>query len=628
VSFLETNLSALRGRFPELAALVESAPGEPEFELVLAASGERSARIPGGAWLHSSRDPRAEARRLVAASLGGADTAVLLGLGLGYLAEALTEAMDQGAVIGGAKTRIERVLACEADPGALRAAFRVRDLSALLADERLGFVVGGEPEGLISALELSGGSKAAIFELTAVTSAHPSWFERARRAAERWNAKGAVNENTLRRFGRLWVRNLACNLGAAIELPGVERLGGLFAGAASAPPVASAAPGASAPPIPALVLAAGPSLDLVLPYIKDISRRALVVCVDTALRSLLRFGVEPDFLVVVDPQYWNWRHLSGLASPSSFLVSEMAAWPAVFRAPRRASFLAGSVFPLGRRIEAFAGRKGQLGAGGSVATSAWDLCRLMGCSPLWMAGLDLAYPGGQTHAKASFFEQRALASGNRLAPAASVQAATLVGGTSFEAPSVDGGEVRTDQRMTLYAWWFESRFARPLSPPTLSLSPGGLGVPGLALGNVEELLSCPDRRGEIDGRLDRAAAISPNAAFRDGVAAGLAALRAQLESIALTAEKAAAAAREGRSAFAAGGDCRGFLSVLEGADSALLSLEARDVAGFLLPPLAEMGGRAARDLGESLEQSEALYRNLAESARYHLHVLGVDSWHR
>ena len=97
--------------------------------------------------------------------------------------------------------------------GALRAAFRVRDLSALLADERLGFVAGGEPEGLISALELSGGSNAAIFELTAATSAHPSWFERARRAAERWNSKGAVNENTLRRFGRLWVRNLARNLG-------------------------------------------------------------------------------------------------------------------------------------------------------------------------------------------------------------------------------------------------------------------------------------------------------------------------------------------------------------------------------------------------------------------------------
>lgn len=606
MSLFETNLAALGGRFPDLASLVESAPEEPELELVVAASGEPSARNSSGAWLHSSRDPRAEARRLAAASLGGADTAVLLGLGLGYIAEAI------------ANTGIERILVCEADPGALRAAFRARDLSALLADGRLGFVVGGEPESAISALELSGGTKAAIIELKAATAADPPWFERARLAAERWNAKGAVNENTLRRFGRLWVRNLARNLDAAVESPGVERLSGLFAASAEAEGASSAAP------IPALVLAAGPSLDLVLPYIEGLSRRAVVICVDTALRSILRFGIEPDFLVVVDPQYWNWRHISGLSSPSSFLVSEMAAWPAVFRASRRASFLGGSVFPLGRRIEAFAGSKGQLGAGGSVATSAWDLGRIMGCSPVWMAGLDLAFPGGQTHARASLFEQRALASGSRLAPAAGAQAAALVGGQSFEAPAADSGKVRTDQRMILYAWWFESRFARPLSPPTFSLSPGGLGIPGLALGSVEELLSRPDRRGEIDGLLDRAAAISPAPSSREGAAAGLAALRAQLESIVRTAESAAAAAREGRAAFASGGDGRGCLAALEDADSALLNLDARDVAGFLLPPLAEMVGRVARDLGESFEQSEVLYRNLAESARYHLEILRVD----
>jgi len=174
--------------------------------------------------------------------------------------------------------------------------------------------------------------------------------DEARRAAERWNAKGAVNENTLRRFGRLWVRNLARNLGPAATSPGVERLEGLFAG------------------MPALVLAAGPSLDAVLPHVRELSRRALVVCVDTALRSLLRFGVEPDFLVVVDPQYWNWRHLAGLESPSSLLVSETAAWPAIFRGSRRGTFLGGSLFPLGRSIEAFAG-----GKGGDVTVRVWDL---------------------------------------------------------------------------------------------------------------------------------------------------------------------------------------------------------------------------------------------------------------
>lgn len=598
-ALLEANLAALGRRFPELAALVEAAP-PAALEMARAASGEPSARGQGGAWLHSSRDPRAESRRVAASFLAsgpgaGADVIVALGLGLGYVLEAL------------AASGRERLIACEADPGALNAAFRARDLSPLLADERLGFVVGGEPEGLISALELSGGSRAALLELKAAVAANPEWFDRARRAAERWNAKGAVNDNTLRRFGRLWVRNLARNLGAAAASPGVDRLAGLFRG------------------IPAVVLAAGPSLDLALPHIAEISRRAVVVCVDTALRSLLRSGSEPDFLVVVDPQYWNWRHLAGLSSPASFLVSETAAWPAVFRQARRGAFLGGSLFPLGRRIEAFAGAKGQLGAGGSVATSAWDLCRIMGCAPVWMAGLDLSYPGGQTHARASLFEQRALASGSRLAPASSAQAEALVGGSSFEAPSADGATVRTDQRMTLYAWWFESRFSRPLSPATRSLSESGLGIPGLERGSVEGLLSLPERRAEIDEALGRAAGMArPDGETARAAAdfeAGLASLLAQLESIARTVEEAAVAAARGRSAFGSGGDPSDCIRVLERADESLLALEARDVAGFLLPPLAELLGGGARDLGESLAQSEALYRKLGESARYHLAVL-------
>jgi hypothetical protein len=601
VSLLEKNLATLGRRFPELAALVAAAPAA-ELEVVAAASGEPSARLPGGSWLHSSRDPRAEARRIAAATAGPgaeADTVALLGFGLGYIAEAIAEAMDEAGLFGISG----RILVCEPDPAALKAAFLVRDLSELLADEKLGFVIGGEPEGLISARELSGGSKAAILELKAAAAADPPWFEGARRAAERWNAKGAVNGNTLRRFGRLWVRNLARNLGEAAAYPGVEGLEKLFSG------------------MPAIVLAAGPSLDAVLPRIGEIARRALVVCVDTALRSLLRYGLEPDFLVVVDPQYWNWRHLAGLSSPSSFLVSETAAWPAVFRASRRGTFLGGSLFPLGRRIESFAGSKGQLGAGGSVATSAWDLCRIMGCSPLWMAGLDLSYPCGQTHAKASLFEQRALAASSRLLPAAGSQAAALVGGMSFEAASADGGRVRTDQRMALYAWWFESRFSRPNSPPTFSLSPGGLGIPGLGLCDLDRILSYPDRRAEIGEALGRAAGIEAPPEAREGAAAGLASLRGQLESIARTAELAASAAREGGTAFAGGGDCRPYLRVLEDADARLLGIEARDVAGFLLPPLAELVGRGARDLGESFEHSAALYASLAESARYHLEAL-------
>lgn len=606
-STLAKNLEALRLRFPALACLVAEA-SPVGLEAAPTPSGAMSARfsssLSSGAWLHSSRDPRAEARRLAsAAGDGGEDVAVLLGFGLGYAAEACLEA------------GFDHVIACEASAGMLKAAFCLRDLSAALVDGRLGFVAGGESEGLVSALELSGGSRACLVVNKAEEASDPDWYGRAREAAGRWNAKGAINEGTLRRFGRLWVRNLARNLGPAARSPGIERLEGLFGGLSGSPS------------LPAIVLAAGPSLDEVLPYMDRITRRALVVCVDTALRSLLGSAatggraLEPDFLVVVDPQYWNWRHVADLKSPNAILVSESAVWPAVLRGGYRAAFLGGSFFPLGRRIEAAAGPKGLLGAGGSVATSAWDLCRSMGSSPIWMAGLDLSYPGGRTHAAASLFEQRALASGSRLSPASRAQAAALLSPECYMAPAADGGSVRTDRRMALYAWWFESRLTRPGSPVTYSLCPGGLAVPGLEVRPLEELLELPDRRAEIDERLAMASAIRPPEGAREASLRGLGSLRGELETIAAIAESAEARAREGSALFASGADCRPCLAALEAADRGLLGIEARDVAGFLMPPLSEFAAKRSDDPGSSLERSASLYRSLADSARYHLAVL-------
>ncbi|MDP3176497.1 MAG: DUF115 domain-containing protein, partial [Spirochaetaceae bacterium] len=402
------------------------------LEIVPTPSGEASARTSDGKLLHSSRAPREEATRLAAAAIApGDDIVVILGFGLGYSAEAC---FDAG---------LERVLVLESSAASLRAALEIRELDRLVSREGLAFIVGGDPEAAISALELSGAVRAALIRTKLRVDAEPAWYGRAAAAVERWNAKGAVNEATLRRFGKLWVRNLSRNLELSATESGVDELLGVAAG------------------IPALVLAAGPSLDLCLPRLRELARKAVLVCVDTALRSVLGAGVQPDIVVLVDPQYWNWRHVAGLDSPRSILVSESAAWPAAFRKPWRRIYLGGSLFPLGRMIESIAGSKGSLGAGGSVATSAWDLARLMGCSPIWMAGLDLGFPAGGTHARASFFEQRALASGHRLNPAETAQAGALQGSGGFDGPAAGGGTIRTDKRMALYAWWFESRLARP-----------------------------------------------------------------------------------------------------------------------------------------------------------------------
>jgi hypothetical protein len=602
-TLLEANLEALAARLPDLALLIKEAaldrPGAegPRLELIPSPRGRPSARL-GGLLLHSAYNPEQEAARIADSLPPATDTALLLGFGLGYLAEALL-----GLGPGGGGSRVERVLVCEAEPGLLSACLSARDLRELLSSERLGFLVGGPAEGLVVALDEMGARSPALLPLPPLVAAYPDWYAGIRAAAERFAAKETINENTLRRFGPLWVRNLARNLHLIGSLPGTARLEGAFSG------------------LPALVVAAGPSLDELLPSLPELRERFLIVCVDTALRSLLRSGIEPDFLLVVDPQYWNWRHLEGLSSPSSILVSESAAWPPVFRFSCRAAFLCGSLFPLGKAIEAAVGPKGLLGAGGSVATTAWDFARVLGASVIYMAGLDLAFPGGATHAKASLFEQRALSAGRRLAPAETSQTAALFSGGASWGLANDGGQARTDKRMLLYAWWFESRLARPGSPITKSLSPRGLAIPGMGRARLGELLAAAPRRSEIDARLDLAAATREEAGARERVSTGLEALLCELRLARTTALRASREAARARAELGSGRHPREALALLDGLDADLLSGGARDIIGFLLPPLADLIGARARDLAESLERSEWLYGQVAASASYHLDFL-------
>ena len=81
--------------------------------------------------------------------------------------------------------------------------------------------------------------------------------------------------------------------------------------------------------IPAIVVAAGPSLDATLPGIKAAQGRALVIAVDTAVRPLLAAGIRPHIAVAVDPSDINAQHLTGLPLSNIPLVAEGSLDPSV-----------------------------------------------------------------------------------------------------------------------------------------------------------------------------------------------------------------------------------------------------------------------------------------------------------
>ena len=471
--FREANLRTLEVRFPELARLLrKTAPAD--LETVPAASGDPTARV-SGRFLHSRYDPEGEARKAAASvSASGADTVVILGLGLGYAAQAALSELP-GA----------RIVTAEADPAFLSACLGIRDLGALLADDRVSLLAGGEPEGLLWAFERLETRKVRVLENKAETELYPEWYARAQAVLARWEDKEAINVNTLRRFGRLWVRNLARNLDEIPRRPGCLRPGGL-----------------ARRDCPAVIAAAGPSLDEILPRLPrtagegrpDLRGHRPAQPAPGGSGAGLRRGRGPAVLERAASRplrgspspSWSRREPSG--PPCSACVSRECG-----SAPRSIPWV-----PSRRAVPG-------LPRAGWGPGAPWP--PPPGTSPVSWAAVPCtwrawtwAFPG------AAPTPAPAASSRSRLPRAAACglrRRKPVRGRHRRTSPGRQGkrrGDGRTDERLSLYSWWFENRMLRHPECPTRNLSAGGLAIAGMPFDHPDGLR---DRvRDRIDSVMD------------------------------------------------------------------------------------------------------------------------------
>ena len=608
--YFSKNMAVLERIFPFLAEKIEKANADTgELKTETSASGEPTL-VYNGLYVHSKMDPRREAERIV--TDGEEDTpALVLGFGLGYAFSALT-----------AKFPKRPIIVVEKHPEIIKKALELRDFSAELAREKLVFVL--DVDGLTSALSLfesTPGVPPLVIRNRALCGFDKDWYVRAEDKIAEWNKRTNVNQATKKRFGKRWVKNLSLNLPAVRDIPGISRIEGILA----------------QKDIPVFLAAAGPSLDETGPCLGEIYKRCLVVAVDTSLRFLCDRKIGPDFALSVDPQYWNSRHLDRVNAPKTRMVAESAVYPTVLRLPFGGIFLCGSFFPLGRFMEDRVDPKGDLGAGGSVATSAWDFIRFLGAKTVWISGLDLSFPDLKTHFHGALFEEKFHASSNRFVPGETWNYRLLRDGHPFYARRTGGGVVLTDERLSLYAGWFENRFCQFPNVENFCLSPGGMEIKGLKFEPMEKLLALPERRKEIDSLLkgiyetidgdflSEKARKSREENYNSAKEALLKGLKT-IESLALEAGKLAkTSATRHKLGHLEKPGLEKALEKLNADNTAINSSAVKEIAGFLLPETASWEAEIAEStqdpLLKHLEYSSRLYKALASAAEFNLKIL-------
>jgi hypothetical protein len=548
-----------------------------------------------GVYLHGRHDPARDADGQVRREIDGTCTTVIvIGFGLGYGAEAARRAFP-----------VQPLLVVEPDSHVFLAALSSRDLRHFLEDPAVHLHVGAQPESLPAMLETLPLARPGFLRLRSALHARPGTYRASEETIQSWLLRRDINVNTLNRFGRLWVRNLCRNMGEFFRCPGVAALHGIFDG------------------LPALVVAGGPSLDAIAPWLAELRQRMLVVSVNTPLRACRERGVEPDFTTVVDPQYWASRSLDWTLARRGVLVAEPSTCPRVFRRDEERFFLCSSLFPLGETLEAAVGEKGKIGAGGSVSTSAWDLARLLGARPLYAAGLDLGFPGMRTHCRGAYPESMWLSEADRFSPLESSSFQSLRDIGLFPARSTDGGSTPTDRRMLLYKWWFENQLRMHPDLRCYTLSGEGIAIEGMPLARLEDACALPIVRPEIDRRMSKVRqmheAQSGSPETREKLAGVIGELGRQLAELEALAMRGRARSRELGALLENQRDARACIRDMDEIDQGILAVSARSIAGFLIQSVIHgiMGeGERETDPKEVVSRSEAMYAGIADSAEW------------
>lgn len=169
----------------------------------------------------------------------------------------------------------------------------------------------------------------------------------------------------------------------------------------------------------AAIIAAGPSLEKNLDFLKQNSDKLYIISTDTAFRVLKKCGIFSDAVVSIDGQFVSHSHFSGKIENETLFVFDLNANPysvrKIIQNGNKIVF-SSSNHPLSLYAELSQEKKcfPFLDAGsGTVTMSALDFAVKLGFSEILVFGADFSYLNGKTYAKGTYLDENFLLSSNR-----------------------------------------------------------------------------------------------------------------------------------------------------------------------------------------------------------------------
>lgn len=452
MGYYESNLSLLVQREPELARKLEGA----EMDLSFQSPIEKALFNPK-------------------TDLSRANTIVALGFGSGaHIKEVLSR-------IG----RHNLVLVIDPDVGSFKRALSLADLRPVLSSGQISLSIGEEPDRatrrrLDEFYKINTISDIELIPYPPAIRRNEGYFKEILKHLKDMSNGAAQNRATLIEFASLWQENLLKNLPSMVRFPGVNALFGRFKG------------------IPVVIVGAGPSLDRDLKGFNKIKGRALIIACDTALKTLLDSGIEPDLVVALDGGEENYKHFHGTNSSKTTLVAVSITHPKILSSFSGPIFMADFIHPLNEWLSLFVGEKGYLKTGGSVITTCFDLARLAGCDPIIFSGLDLAFTDGVTHSSGSSYTEGMLGGIGKFRTLEMMHRERIRSSQTLLIDGTNGKKVLTSNKHLTYLRWLESEIASTPGRLFINTTPAGARINGTSRMALSEVIGRFCRRIEVE----------------------------------------------------------------------------------------------------------------------------------
>jgi len=378
-------MKALQRNSPETAAMAERTALPEDMPIYPSVSGLPTLMV-GNAnghkyFLHSPVDPIAEAKELIAdRSFTDNDATILFGFGLGYLVVEILKSMSPD----------HDLFVIEHRSDIFRLAIENIDLTKIFEDKRVRFCLFPDSFELLDRLSDIQGK--AIFGRIQKLIFQPA----ASLAQEKYQkldndinifvetAKLSLSSFQAQRATR--ISNLFNNMTVLSESTSAYELGSIFRN------------------IPGIIVSAGPSLDKNIETIRNASGKAVIIGVDTSLKSLLSKGVIPNIVVTMDPQAVNYKKIEGIETQRVRNISLVFdpegndSIPKKFSGPK---FFINTMNTFSDWLIGLSVDLPDFPRMLTVSNTAFCLARYLGCNPIILTGFDFSFPEDKHHVKGS-----------------------------------------------------------------------------------------------------------------------------------------------------------------------------------------------------------------------------------